>query len=62
MTLNGVERCFNRALEVARGQSAKLLELRATASLARLWRDERRNDDPRGAGFSFDRTSRGRSF
>ena len=32
------ERCFNRALDVARRQSAKLLELRAASSLARLWR------------------------
>jgi predicted ATPase len=32
------ERCFNRALDVARMQSAKLLELRAASSLARLWR------------------------
>ncbi|MGO9266574.1 MAG: tetratricopeptide repeat protein [Candidatus Binataceae bacterium] len=30
------ERCFERAIEVARKQSAKSFELRATTSLARL--------------------------
>ena len=34
------EACFRRALDVAGRQSAKALELRATASLARLWRDQ----------------------
>ncbi len=33
------EACFQRALAIARGQSAKSLELRAAMSLARLWRD-----------------------
>jgi class 3 adenylate cyclase/predicted ATPase len=32
-----VELCFQKALEVARGQEAKLLELRACMSLSRLW-------------------------
>lgn len=31
------ERCFNRAIEIARQQAAKSLELRASTSLARLW-------------------------
>jgi DNA-binding SARP family transcriptional activator/tetratricopeptide (TPR) repeat protein len=31
------EACFRRAIEVARGQSAKSWELRATTSLCRLW-------------------------
>lgn len=32
-----VERCFRQALEIARRQQAKALELRAAVSLARLW-------------------------
>lgn len=31
------ERCFNKAIEIARQQAAKSLELRASTSLARLW-------------------------
>ncbi len=31
------EACFGKAIEIARAQSAKSLELRATTSLARLW-------------------------
>jgi predicted ATPase len=31
------EECFLKALDIARQQSGKLLELRATTSLARLW-------------------------
>ena len=34
------EKCFERAIEVARKQSAKSLELRAAASLARLWQQQ----------------------
>jgi predicted ATPase len=41
------ERCFHRALDIARKQSAKLFELRASTSLARLWRDQGRHDDAR---------------
>jgi predicted ATPase len=36
----GVEACFHRAIGVARQQGAKLWELRACTSLARLWRDQ----------------------
>jgi predicted ATPase len=34
--------CFERAIAVARSQEASLWELRASASLARLWRDQGR--------------------
>ena len=41
------ERCFRTAIEVARKQHAKLWELRATTSLARLLRDTNRRDEAR---------------
>ena len=41
------EECFSRALEVARRQHAKLLELRAATSLARLWCEQGRGDRAR---------------
>ena len=41
------EASFERALSIARHQSAKLWELRAAVSLARLWRDQGRGDDAR---------------
>jgi predicted ATPase len=41
------EECFNRAIAVAQGQSAKSLELRAAMSLARLWRDQSRATEAR---------------
>jgi predicted ATPase len=34
------ESSYRHALEIARGQNARLLELRAASSLARLWRDQ----------------------
>lgn len=37
------EHLFRRAAALAQSQSAKLFELRATISLARLWRDQGRN-------------------
>jgi tetratricopeptide (TPR) repeat protein len=39
------EGLFLRALEIARRQDAKLLELRAAASLARLWQGQGRRDE-----------------
>jgi len=38
---------FRQAIEVARRQEAKSLELRATMSLARLWREQRRKEEAR---------------
>jgi predicted ATPase len=38
VSLSKAELCFHRAIEIARQQEAKSLELRATMSLARLWR------------------------
>ena len=37
-SLNEAEQCFCKALEIARNQNAKMLELRAATSLARLWK------------------------
>jgi predicted ATPase len=34
------ESCFQKALDVSRNQQAKLWELRASTSLARLWREQ----------------------
>jgi predicted ATPase len=39
--------CFQRAIEVARKQSAKSLELRATMSLARFLKKQGRRDEAR---------------
>ena len=36
------QNAFQQAIEIAHGQSAKLFELRAAASLARLWSDQGR--------------------
>jgi predicted ATPase len=41
------ESCLKTSIEVARGQSAKSLELRAATSLAELWRTQGRLDDAR---------------
>ena len=40
------EACFTKAIGVAKGQHARLLELRAATDLARLWRDIRPDKDP----------------
>jgi predicted ATPase len=42
-----VQPCFQRAVEIARNQSAKSLELRATVSLARLLAKQSRRDEAR---------------
>jgi predicted ATPase len=44
---SGAEACFVKAIEVARHQDARLLELRAATDLARLWRDTRSDRNPR---------------
>ena len=41
------EVCFRTAIEIARGQSARLPELRATTSLARLLASQGRRDEAR---------------
>lgn len=41
------EACFHTALDVARRQQAKSLELRAATSLARLWQSQGKRDDAR---------------
>jgi predicted ATPase len=39
------EHCFRKAIEIARRQQAKSLELRATMSLARLWQQQSKQKD-----------------
>jgi predicted ATPase len=41
------EACFQRAMDVARRQQAKVLELRAAVSLGRLWQHQGRRDAAR---------------
>ena len=41
------EECFRQALDVARRQQAKSLELRAMASLSRLWQQQGKKDEAR---------------
>ena len=45
--LEEAQRCFQRAIEIARKQSAKSLELRATMSLARLLAKQGHRDEAR---------------
>ncbi|MGH9195099.1 MAG: ATP-binding protein, partial [Acidimicrobiia bacterium] len=44
-SLNESAQCFCKALEIARSQNAKMLELRAATSLARLWKKLNKLDD-----------------
>jgi predicted ATPase len=41
------EACFHKAIDIARQQGAKLLELRATMSLALLWQQQRKKKEAR---------------
>ncbi len=41
------EACFQKAIEIARRQSAKSLELRAVMSLSRLWQQQGKKDEAR---------------
>ena len=41
------EACFLKAIEIARRQSAKSLELRAVVSLSRLWQQQGKKEDAR---------------
>jgi predicted ATPase len=41
------EECFLKAIEIARRQQAKSLELRATMSLARLWKTQGKRAEAR---------------
>ena len=45
--LDGVEQAYLKAVEVARRQDAKLFELRAATSLARLWHRRGKSDESR---------------
>ena len=44
---SAAERNYHQALEVAKSQSAKLFELRASTGLARLWRDQGKRSEAR---------------
>jgi predicted ATPase len=44
---SGAERCYREAIAVAKRQGANLLQLRASTSLARLWRDQGKRGEAR---------------
>jgi predicted ATPase len=41
------EACFQKAIEIARQQNAKSLELRAVMSLSRLWQQQSKKEEAR---------------
>jgi tetratricopeptide (TPR) repeat protein len=41
------EACFHKAIKIARRQSAKMIELRATVSLSRLWQQQGKKAEAR---------------
>jgi len=41
------EECFRKAIEIARQQQAKSLELRAVMSLSRLWQQQGKREEAR---------------
>jgi hypothetical protein len=43
----GAELSYQQAIAIAKRQSAKTFELRASTSLARLWRDQGKRDQAR---------------
>jgi predicted ATPase len=45
VALSSPEECFHKAIEIARKQQAKSLELRAVMSLARLWQQQSKQAD-----------------
>jgi predicted ATPase len=44
----GAEACFHKAVEIARQQQAKSLELRAATNLARLWQQQGKKSEAHG--------------
>jgi hypothetical protein len=44
---SAAEECFSKAIEIARRQQAKSLELRAVMSLARLWQQQGKKEEAR---------------
>jgi len=47
VALSSPEEYFLKAIEIARQQQAKALELRATVSLSRLWRQQDKREEAR---------------
>jgi predicted ATPase len=47
LATQGAESCFRQALDIARRQQAKSLELRAAVGLSRQWQRQGKRDDAR---------------